>query len=853
MPTIRCDGSSAGASSGWGFMTTFATRLLLVGMVVITVGCLDLSEDGKVFACESSDECDAGGGGGAGGGTGGGIVECSCQLPEATCQGNTRISAAASRCLADAGCDFQLIETACPAGCAAGACVGEPCLGMVCSQPPKAKCESATALRVFTTPGACQAGGCLYASAQVSCDCENDHCKSNPCIGVTCAQPPSATCLGASLRTWQSPGTCDAATGRCAYATADTACGIGGCNAGQCTNDKCAGVVCNQPPAATCLGTTAVQISATPGTCSATSGACSYATQTVTCDPGKQCSQGACVEVSVSCNASNCTGCCEGNTCVPVASQSNVKCGGSGGACGSCGGGAPVCESGTCVSKCVGVSCNAPPTAVCFDGTTLTQWSGGSCNPSTGACTYASANVTCGMGNTCSGGVCSCVSESEATLCARLAKNCGAVSSNDNCGVPRTVTCGSCTLPQTCAGGVCACVPEPDATFCGRLGKNCGTVSGTDNCGAARTASCGTCPANSSCGGNNVCSCTPEADANFCSRLGKNCGTVTGTDNCSQPRSAACGSCTGPQTCGATNVCACVPETTASFCGRLGKNCGAVVGVDNCGGTRNTSCGSCTAPQTCGANNVCACGPETDATYCARQGATCGSLQGTDNCGAARLAVCGSCTLPQTCNAGNTCSCIPESNGNFCNRYAKNCGTYSATDNCGSSRTAACGSCTSPQSCGGGGTSNVCGGNSRLNFSNSWQVIPNTGSQTVEFMCNGTVTTTAAGGTKCSGTEPVRFRINGGSTYQFYPGCDGDRPSNCMTSITPSGSTYASWGLTAAGKLLCDAMGWPFSKGLSDNNPGTVDRPVAVVQTAPSVIGTDSGLKNYSTYVTCEP
>ena len=99
----------------------------------------------------------------------------------------------------------------------------------------------------------------------------------------------------------------------------------------------------------------------------------------------------------------------------------------------------------------------------------------------------------------------------------------------------------------------------------------------------------------------------------------------------------------------------------------------------------------------------------------------------------------------------------------------------------------------------------------------------------------------------------MRIRINGSSTYQLYPGCSGARPSNCMTSITPTGATYADYGLLSASKLLCDAMGWPFSKGLSDNNPGTVDRAVAVVQTNPSVIGTDSGLKNYATYYDCEP
>lgn len=40
-----------------------------------------------------------------------------------------------------------------------------------------------------------------------------------------------------------------------------------------------------------------------------------------------------------------------------------------------------------------------------------------------------------------------------------------------------------------------ACVPESDATFCASLGVTCGSASGTDNCGAPRTATCGSaCP-----------------------------------------------------------------------------------------------------------------------------------------------------------------------------------------------------------------------------------------------------------------------------------------------------------------------------------------------------------------------
>ena len=54
-----------------------------------------------------------------------------------------------------------------------------------------------------------------------------------------------------------------------------------------------------------------------------------------------------------------------------------------------------------------------------------------------------------------------------------------------------------------------ACTPESNAAFCARLGKNCGAVTDADNCGTTRTvSSCGSCLAPEICGGDgtpNVC------------------------------------------------------------------------------------------------------------------------------------------------------------------------------------------------------------------------------------------------------------------------------------------------------------------------------------------------------------
>jgi endoglucanase len=186
--------------------------------------------------------------------------------------------------------------------------------------------------------------------------------------------------------------------------------------------------------------------------------------------------------------------------------------------------------------------------------------------------------------STRSGG--SCTPETDSAFCSRLGKNCGSVTANDNCGTSRTVSnCGSCTSPATCGGGgtanVCgtaSCTSETVAQFCSRLGKNCGSVTANDNCGVQRTYTCGSCTSPQTCGGGgtaNVCggsSCTPETDAQFCSRLGKNCGSVTANDNCGTSRTVSnCGSCTSPATCGGggtANVCGTSSGTNpcASLC-----------------------------------------------------------------------------------------------------------------------------------------------------------------------------------------------------------------------------------------------------------------------------------------------
>ncbi len=318
-----------------------------------------------------------------------------------------------------------------------------------------------------------------------------------------------------------------------------------------------------------------------------------------------------------------------------------------------------------------------------------------------------------------------CVGESNPAFCARLGKDCGSVTSVDNCGTARTTACGTCNGSEICGAStanVCGeppCVPETDELLCQRLGKDCGALPADDNCDVRRTAECGTCSDPEVCGANtaNVCGCRAETNTAFCSRLGKNCGSVSALDNCGADRTATCGTCTGGNICGPTleNVCGprpCVSESDDTFCSRLGKDCGSLTANDNCGVSRTRDCGSCSDPETCGAisANVCGCVVETNAAFCGRLGKDCGSVTALNNCGVNRTISCGSCTGTKQCGAitANVCGCLGETNATFCARLGKDCGSVSAPDNCGVSRSATCGSCSGDAICG-VASPNVCG------------------------------------------------------------------------------------------------------------------------------------------------
>ncbi|MFT3837960.1 MAG: hypothetical protein QM723_13310 [Myxococcaceae bacterium] len=483
----------------------------------------------------------------------------------------------------------------------------------------------------------------------------------------------------------------------------------------------------------------------------------------------------------------------------------------------------PLCSPRNCPGCCNGTICELgiTPTA-CGQG-------GNDCS-SCGVHGQCALNLCLACTPQCNGKICgddgcggSCGSCPQGTACdasqtcAVCTPDCtGKVCGTDGCGG----TCGACSGAQTCNGrGQCVTSScTPDCT---------GKVCGTDGCGGT----CGTCSMGNACDATGQCTatCTPQ-----CS------GKVCGTDGCG----GTCGQCGSGTTCNNLGQCACVPSCAGKVCGDdgCGGSCGGcsggdvcnssgqcvstctpscagkVCGTDGCGG----SCGACGSGLACNASGACVCTPQCTGRQC-----------GSDGCGGS----CGSCGAGYACNNLAQCQCVPACAGAQC-----------GADGCGGS----CGSCPSGSACNANGACITT--STALTFKTTWQTLSAIGGHNVQFRCAGTVTATASGGTRCelSTGDPVQLSIDG-YVYSLYPGCDGYRTTNCMTSLDPTSAAYKDDEVNAGGRLLCDAMGWPLLNTLADKNPGTNSRPVAIVQATPSITGTDTAVKNYGTYVDCEP
>lgn len=193
-----------------------------------------------------------------------------------------------------------------------GGAGGDACGG--CVMPPAAACQlDGATLRTFVSPGTCAGGSCSYSFSDATCPfgCAAGACVQNPCTGTTCSTPPTPVCNGSSVRAYLPNGTCNG-SGMCTYPFTDTPCAMG-CSNGTCVTDPCAGVLCNAIPATTCTTPTTLRTYSGPGMCLL--GACSYPSMDTACPGG--CTGTTCTQCSAQapcggtqwCNAGTCASC----------------------------------------------------------------------------------------------------------------------------------------------------------------------------------------------------------------------------------------------------------------------------------------------------------------------------------------------------------------------------------------------------------------------------------------------------------------------------------------------------------------------------------------------------------------
>ncbi|MBN2343243.1 MAG: hypothetical protein JXX29_23000 [Deltaproteobacteria bacterium] len=222
----------------------------------------------------------------------------SCWNPspnECTAEGLLEIHNAYGYCV-DGECQYESREEECLTGtCANGVCQDNPCQGVTCSTPPDSQCEDGYLAR-WSDLGFCTATGsqasCVYTKTLNECrnGCADGACIDEPCVGITCETPPARYCEETSLIVWNTLGVC--VNGGCEYAFQTVVC-HDGCSAGACVGDLCEGIVCDSPPAAYCSDNMLVTYGAS-GTCEG--GTCNYSSSDTDCAAG--CSEGRCLDAS---------------------------------------------------------------------------------------------------------------------------------------------------------------------------------------------------------------------------------------------------------------------------------------------------------------------------------------------------------------------------------------------------------------------------------------------------------------------------------------------------------------------------------------------------------------------------
>jgi len=152
-------------------------------------------DDGSL--CTTGDQCD-------GAGTcAGAPVECPPRSPECLSPTTSRTYAAGECSPSTGECVHPYVDTVCSFGCneATGLCLGDPCNGVVCNEPPSV-CHQAQ--------GVCSQGACTYALRSPGALCDD----GDPCtLGDSC--DAEGACLGTPMTCHTPQGPCQQEEGTC--------------------------------------------------------------------------------------------------------------------------------------------------------------------------------------------------------------------------------------------------------------------------------------------------------------------------------------------------------------------------------------------------------------------------------------------------------------------------------------------------------------------------------------------------------------------------------------------------------------------------------------------------------------
>jgi hypothetical protein len=427
---------------------------------------------------------------------------------------------------------------------------------------PVATCDPATC------NGCCEANVCFAGTDPNECGLNGEACQHCESSNLTCS--PQQTCVQPACGPQTCSGCCFG--DECLGGTDPAACGIGGAVCGNCL--------------------------ASNGTCVAegTGGVC---------------------EGQMTCNTSNCTGCCEGNTCQSgvnptecgFGGQQCGNCQGMGGACVPAGAQGGVCEmqggcsAENCPGCCLGNACvpGTAPNQCGINGSVCENCAaeGGQCFVQGGGFGgFCESNALCGPqncagcceGNTCTPGfdptACGNFGE-QCTDCTVFGETCGESDAGFGAQCEGQVTCNASNCTGCCAGNTCLQGNDPGA--CGTGGVLCVDCTSSNE------------------------TCSVGLDAGF------------GGGSCITPPPPACNATTCPTGCCDGTVC--LPGNLDSFCGTAGGICTNCTSSNkSCKGQTCVAvaptCNATTCAQgCCDANN--ACQPGFVDTTCGSGGSSC--------------------------------------------------------------------------------------------------------------------------------------------------------------------------------------------------------------------------------------